>query len=265
MAERRMFAKTIIDSDAFLDMPLSAQCLYFHLSMRADDDGFVNNPKKIQRMIGASDDDCRLLIAKKFLIAFESGVIVIKHWKIHNYIRKDTYNETNYKFEKSTLVLDENNAYKQINNIDATLPSQGCNSFVNEPSTQDRLGKSKDSIDITISKDIVCQTETIRPDIKPILDAWNSLSKDTAIKPVSKMKSTSQRYKMLNARIKEYSIDDVLRAIENIRHSDFLKGNNNRGWIITFDWFVKPNNFPKVFDNNYADSGIGKPQCYSEY
>lgn len=265
MAERRMFAKTIIDSDAFLDMPLSAQCLYFHLSMRADDDGFVNNPKKIQRMIGASDDDCRLLIAKKFLIAFESGVIVIKHWKIHNYIRSDRYKSTTYKSEKSMLSQDENNAYTLENSTVDTIGIPSDIPTVSKLDTQDRLELGKDSIDITISKDIVCQTETVRPDIKPILDAWNSLSKDTAIKPVSKMKSTSQRYKMLNARIKEYSIDDVLRAIENIQHSDFLKGNNNRGWIITFDWFVKPNNFPKVFDNNYADSGIGKPQCYSEY
>jgi hypothetical protein len=88
MAERRMFAKIIIDSDAFLDMPLSTQALYFHLSMRADDDGFINNPKKIQRTIGATDDDFKLLIAKHFVIPFDSGVVVIKHWKIHNYIQR---------------------------------------------------------------------------------------------------------------------------------------------------------------------------------
>ena len=96
MAERRMFAKTIIDSDAFLEMPLSTQSLYFHLSMRADDDGFVNNPKRIQKMIGASDDDLKLLIAKSFILIFESGVIVIKHWRINNYIRNDRYHETVY-------------------------------------------------------------------------------------------------------------------------------------------------------------------------
>ena len=94
MAERRMFAKTIIDSDAFLDMPLSTQALYFHLSMRADDDGFINNPRKIQRMIGASGDDLKLLLAKSFLIPFDSGIVVIKHWRIHNYIQKDRYKGT---------------------------------------------------------------------------------------------------------------------------------------------------------------------------
>ena len=89
-----MFAKRIIDSDAFLDMPLSTQSLYFRLSMRADDEGFINNPKRIQRMIGASDDDCKLLIAKGFILVFETGVIVIKHWKIHNYIQKDRFKPT---------------------------------------------------------------------------------------------------------------------------------------------------------------------------
>lgn len=111
MAERRMFAKTIIDSDAFLDMPLSTQSLYFHLSMRADDDGFINNPKKIQRMIGASDDDLKLLIVKNFIIPFESGIVVIKHWKIHNYIRNDRYKETVYQEEKERLDIKENKAY----------------------------------------------------------------------------------------------------------------------------------------------------------
>ena len=87
MAEKRMFTQKIIDSDAFLDMPLSTQALYFHLNMRADDDGFINNPKRIQRTIGASDDDLKLLIAKRFVICFENGVIVIKHWKMHNTLR----------------------------------------------------------------------------------------------------------------------------------------------------------------------------------
>ena len=94
MAERRMFAKTITNSDSFLEMPLSSQCLYFHLNMNADDDGFVNSPKRIQRMINASDDDFKILIAKSFILTFESGVIVIKHWRLNNYIQKDRYKET---------------------------------------------------------------------------------------------------------------------------------------------------------------------------
>ena len=147
MAERRMFAKTIIDSDAFLDMPITSQLLYFHLSMRADDDGFVNKPKSIMRMIGCKDDDLMLLFGKKFLIPFESGVVVIKHWKIHNYIRRDTYTETKYKEEKATLEMDENNAYRLVSGD----PLELCDESVTGTSTQDRLGKDrlgKGSIDI---------------------------------------------------------------------------------------------------------------------
>lgn len=131
MAERRMFAKTIIDSDAFLEMPMSARLLYYDLSMRADDDGFNNAPKKIMRVIGATTDDMNILIARKFVIPFESGVVVIKHWKIHNYIAKDRYKETKYKEEKAQLMLDENNAYTS------------CIQDVYEPETQVRLGKVK--------------------------------------------------------------------------------------------------------------------------
>lgn len=114
MAERRMFAKTIIDSDAFLDMPLSTQSLYFHLSMRADDDGFINNPKKIQRMIGCSDDDLKLLIAKNFIIPFDSGIVVIKHWRIHNYIRGDRKKATVYPEEMALLIEKDNGAYSLV-------------------------------------------------------------------------------------------------------------------------------------------------------
>lgn len=139
MAERRMFAKTIVDSDAFLEMPTTSQLLYFHLAMRADDDGFVNKPKSLMRMVGCKDDDLKLLFVKKFLIPFESGVVVIKHWKIHNYIRKDTYTETKYKEEKATLELDENSAYRLAD----AAPLQLRDDSVTSPSTQDRLGKDR--------------------------------------------------------------------------------------------------------------------------
>lgn len=110
MAERRMFSKTIIDSDLFLDMPQSTQLLYFHLSMRADDDGFINNPKSIMRNVKCNDDDLKLLVAKQFIIPFENGVVVIKHWRIHNYIKSDRYKPTSYRDEKDQLSL-ENNIY----------------------------------------------------------------------------------------------------------------------------------------------------------
>lgn len=112
MASRRMLAISIIDSDLFLDIPLTTQALYFHLCMRADDDGFLNNSKKIQRILGCSDDDYKLLMAKQFIFKFESGVIVIKHWKQHNYIQKDRYKPSLFLEEKNLLNLNENNEYE---------------------------------------------------------------------------------------------------------------------------------------------------------
>lgn len=101
----------ICDSDAFLDMPLSTQALYFHLNMRADDDGFVGNPKRIQRTIGACEDDLKLLIAKRFVLVFADGVIVIKHWKMHNCIQSDRYHPTVYQEELKMLYEKQNKSY----------------------------------------------------------------------------------------------------------------------------------------------------------
>lgn len=111
MANKRMFTMKIVDSDAFLDMPMSAQCLYFHLCMRADDDGFIGNPKKIMRIVGGSEDDLKILLAKSFLLIFENGVIVIKHWRMHNTLSSGRYHETSYIDEKTQLLLKDNGAY----------------------------------------------------------------------------------------------------------------------------------------------------------
>lgn len=152
MAERRMFAKTIIDSDAFLEMPQSTQLLYFQLSMRADDEGFINNPKAIMRSVGCKDDDINILIMKKFIIPFDKGIIVIKHWRIHNYIQKDRFISTKYVHEKSLLEFDENNAYRlKKNDMDTeciqdvhtmdTQVSIGKVSIVNKDSSTNRFTK----------------------------------------------------------------------------------------------------------------------------
>ena len=113
MAERRMFAKSIVLSDAFIDMPATARCLYFTLSMFADDDGFVGSPRAIMRQIGASDDDLKVLLGKRYVLGFESGVIVIKHWRINNYLQNDRCKPTTYIEEKATLTLDGKNAYTE--------------------------------------------------------------------------------------------------------------------------------------------------------
>lgn len=108
-----MISKEIIDTDAFMEMPLSSQALYMHLLMRADDDGFVGSPKKILKMINAQDDDMKILLSKRFILTFETGVVVIKHWKIHNYIQNDRYHETKYTDEKNSLMIKENGSYTE--------------------------------------------------------------------------------------------------------------------------------------------------------
>lgn len=117
-----MFSKQITTSDAFVDMPISSQLLYFHLNMEADDDGFVSNPKRITRIIGANDDDLKILLGKRFLLAFENGVVVIKHWLLHNAVRRDMYKETQYLDEKNTLKIKENGVYTEVRNKPVTEP-----------------------------------------------------------------------------------------------------------------------------------------------
>lgn len=142
MAERRMIAKSIVFSDDFLDMPLSSRCLYFTFLSVADDDGFINNPKSIIRQCGASNDDLRLLIAKSYIIPFESGVIVIKHWKIHNYIQADRRKPTLYQEEKNMLITQKDKSYALKNDEPLEpLKNEQCIHSVSKMDTQVRLGK----------------------------------------------------------------------------------------------------------------------------
>lgn len=151
MAQKRMFTMKIVDSDAFLDMPLSTQCLYFHLNMRADDDGFIGNPKKIMRMIGASEDDLKILLAKRFLIIFEDSVVVVKHWWMHNTLAKDRYHETSYTDEKALLRIKENKAY--------TLGPDG--------SDVKMLTECKQNVNSDLDIDIVLDKEKEQEEIPP--------------------------------------------------------------------------------------------------
>jgi len=164
MAQRRMFSLKIVSSDAFLEMPSSSRELYFQLGMYADDDGFVS-PKKIMRMVGSSEDDLKVLLTKRFLLIFKNGVVVIKHWRIHNLLQGDRYTETDYKEEKATLYLNENGAYTDretgVKPLQITKPQWQLDrkkgieinreQIGNKSGTQDRIGKvrlGKDRIDI---------------------------------------------------------------------------------------------------------------------
>lgn len=260
MAEKRMFTQKIIDSDAFLEMPPSAQALYFHLNMRADDDGFVNNPRKITRYVGAAEDDLKLLILKRFIIAFDSGVIVIKHWRMHNTLKMDRYKPTDYQEEFHQLRLKDNKAYtdKPAALPDGTSlePEWKPDGTSLEP--QNRLEESREEKNRLeennkpISEVPVFKTK----DAKRIMEAWNSLG----LQQLREIKGDTKRGGMLRARVNEYGVDAVLEAIENVRKSSFLKGQNSKGWTITFEWFVAPNNFIKVLEGNYDDTKAPAPQ-----
>ena len=142
MAERRMMAKSVIETDHFMDMPMSSQCLYFHLLLRADDDGFIKNPSAIRREVGCGEDDMKLLVAKQFILPFDTGVIVIRHWKIHNYIRKDMYHPTECQAERGLLTGGaDKTAYApkegvqiQGRNVIVTDSLQDCNGIVTDTS-----------------------------------------------------------------------------------------------------------------------------------
>ena len=259
-----MFTMKIVDSDAFLDMPATTQCLYFHLNMRADDDGFIGNPKRIMKITGASEDDLRLLIAKRFVLTFEDGVIVIKHWRMHNTLSRDRYVETSYTDEKKMLLLKDNGSYSLTggNPIDDTRLIERSGRQTQQRRNKDAtkthsdkglnidkdIDKEKDN-KLIVSLDTICQT-----DVRRVIEEWNKLQ-EVGINPIRDIKPSSKRYQLLKGRIREYGIDEVLNAINNVRNSDFLRGENNRGWMITFDWFVKPNNFLKTLEGNYNKEG----------
>lgn len=226
MANKRMFAKTIIDSDAFLDMPLSTQALYFHLSMRADDDGFINNPKKISRMIGCGEDDLKLLIAKKFLLNFESGVVVIKHWLIHNTLRKDRHTPTNYQDELKQLTQKENGSYKKVddisipNRIDVTPTDEDKQLATtwqpdgNQLATQYSIDKY--SID-KLSKDTLSGSD--EPDHVPYEEITDYLNEKAGSQFRSSTKKTQS---LIKARFNEgFKIDDFKRVID-IKTNEWL-------------------------------------------
>lgn len=264
LAQKRMFTMKIVDSDAFLDMPATTQCLYFHLNMRADDDGFIGNPKRIMKITGASEDDLRLLIAKRFVLTFEDGVIVIKHWRMHNTLSRDRYVETSYTDEKKMLLLKDNGSYSLTggNPIDDTRLIERSGRQTQQRRNKDAtkthsdkgldidkdIDKEKDN-KLIVSKDTICQT-----DVRRVIEEWNKLQ-EVGINPIRDIKQSSKRYQLLKGRIREYGMDDILKAIDNIRNSDFLRGENNRGWMITFDWFVRPNNFLKTLEGNYNKEG----------
>ncbi len=239
MAERRMFTKTIIDSDAFLDMPLSTQALYFHLAMRADDDGFLNNAKKITRVIGANQNDYDLLLAKRFIIQFEDGICVIKHWRMHNYIQKDRYKPTVYQDKKQLLGMKKNKSYT-LNKAFFTECIQDVYSLESQVRLgKDRLGKDKDKDkDNNLSSLLeTIKSEMLKETLQDFIDHRKEMKKPL----------TERAFKMLLNKLDPFSdeikIAALKEAIINNWQSAFPKKENTfikqKKEIALPDWYDK--------------------------
>ena len=237
MAERRMFTKKVTDDDNFMSLSSSAQALYLHLSMSADDDGFCNQVSISMFKAHASVQDLQALLEKRYIYQFDNGVIVIKHWRMANALRKDRYTPTAFQEELSKLDLKDNGAY-------TWLPS-GCQT-VAKCLPQDRLDKD------SIGKD-----REERVDYQQIADMYN----DTCVS-FPRLKSLSEsRKKAIRARLKTYTIEDFKKMFKKAESSAFLKGGNDRNWSATFDWMIKDSNMAKILDGNYdSNKKVKKPR-----
>ena len=244
MAERRMFTQKITEADEFTTLPPTTQCLYFHLCMNADDDGFSNKIRLAMFNAHADQNDFEMLVQKRFILPFDSGVIVIKHWRMHNLIRSDRYHKTDYLEEKSTLLLKENGVYTEISSCD-NQTTTGWQPNDNQMATEDRLGKDRLGKD-RLGKDRLGKD---RGEYQQIADMYN----ETCVSFPRLMSLSDARKKAIKARLKTYTIDDFQTMFLKAENSSFLKGANSRNWSATFDWMIKDSNMAKILDGNYDD------------
>lgn len=212
MARRRMFNLDIIDTDLFMEMPQGSRLLYYELCMRADDDGFVSSPKKIQEMVRCSNDDLKVLLAKKFILPFETGVVVIRHWKIHNYIQKDRYKETLYTEEKQQLIQQKNGTYELM---DTTCIQNGYTGkySIGKYNKEKEINKEKES---EITKFITEQS----------------------------IKITPYEYTVIELYLSDFSVEEIKHAL--------LLGKNkpvSYSLAILKNWFVEKNKIKNIKDN----------------
>ena len=209
MAERRMMSKKIIDTDNFLDMPQSTQCLYFHLLLRADDDGFIQSPKSIMRITGCKDDDLKLLVAKGFVIGFETGVIVIRHWRIHNYVQSDRYSKS--ELPEAKCVELKNKVYEVVEqqiNPDNTCMDTKCIQNGYNLDTQIRIDKIREEENRIETLCHVSHDDVDKSHFE-IIEYLN-------LKTGSKFKPTTKPYvQAIRSRLKEgYTVNDFKTVID---------------------------------------------------
>lgn len=264
MAIKRMFSKKVVDSDAFLDMPLTSQALYFHLNIRADDDGFVGNPKTIQRLVGASEDDLKLLILKGFLIQLDHGVMVVKHWMIHNTIRKDRYTPTSFQDEGRMLYIKQNGSYtldenKAVDNLATRWQQSGTTDSVVASALASGLGKlllpnkenkQKQQIIDSTAKEISKPKPSIPQSgiYIEIQNLYNGIC--YTLRPVERL--TTKRKGYINTLLeKGYKINDFQKLFEKTMTSEYFKNLQEGQWKPSFDWLMQEDNMLAVMEGKY--------------
>lgn len=254
MADRRMFSKRIINSARFLKMPVSTQCLYFHLGLHADDDGIVE-AYTIINSVGASEDDLKVLVAKGFVTVLNDDLVTyITDWAENNKIRSDRKVDSIYRDLLLQVLPDVNIQQKTMRadirkklDVHWTSNGQPMDGVGKDRIGKDRLGKDSIGEDnLIVSNDTICSN-----DLERIFEAWNSLS-DLGITQIRGIVKGTKRCSQVRKRVHDYGIDAVLVAINKIRDSKFLQGKAT-DFTITFDWFIRPNNFIKVYEGNYDD------------
>lgn len=260
MAERRMIKTSVVDSDAFLDMPSTAQNLYFHLNVRADDEGFVDSPKGIMRKVGANQNDFEILLAKRYLLSFDSGVIVIKHWKLHNMIRTDRIKPTLYKEEKCVITEKENGVYTdsppQIDDISprnaAECPPRVGEGSIGENSREEKTNKKEKS-------DFEAETpeESALNQIQQVVDHWNGFENLPKCKyqPITLGSIATSD---ILSKISVFGLPDVLNAITNL--SNHYESEERRYRISSLKGLFSGDSFDRWTDDakpweRYEESG----------
>lgn len=272
MASRRMFSQRIINSARFLRMPISARLLYYDLGMRADDDGVVE-AYPVAKLCGCTEDDLKVLYAKGFIQILDKEELIayITDWTEHNTIRADRKIDSIYKdllikvVPEARLVEKKQRSDVKPKVVDGQWTDNGQS--MDSPRTdigqpmdgirEDRIGKVNSIYD---DEGFVAEKESFSDQSSKVIEAWNALG----LSKVTKLVPNTDRYTQLKRRIKDYGVEDILKAIENVKTSDFLMGRvagrNNRPFNTTFDWFISPNNFPKVLDGNYKTMESVKPK-----
>ncbi len=283
MAERRMFSKAVFDSDKFMSLPFSAQAFYTHLAMRADDDGFVGNAKSILRMVGAKEEDFNLLAEQGYLRVFDSSVVAIVHWKVHNYIQKDRYKPSIYKEERALMYPEFTDKSEE-----KTKENYEENLSVSNLDTQDRLGKDSIGKD-RLGKDSIGKDRTDKDnkekvnthkssadkpkestaeertflgvsenECEKIIDLYNSLC--TSLTKVQG--ATADRKHNVALLLKKYTPQQIEEVFRKAQECPFLCGKGERGWKASFDWLIREDNFLRVYEGAYnANKSLGEEDC----